>query len=165
MIFKRDWRMTEDGDLIMGSPKTDEEGRLLYIDIFGDKTTDAGRGTLVRDIPLHVAENAEEQVIRNRMKTDAPDWFLHPELGSNLSELIGEPNTRATGDKGVSLIRHTLTYDGFVAENNLSVRAVPVDAITIIFYIEVKSDLEIEVYYPLVFNLEHGILSEYEVTT
>lgn len=157
--------MTEEGDLIMGSPKTDEDGKLLYVDMFGDRTTDASRGTLIRDIPLHVAENAEKQVIHNRLKTDAPDWFLHPDIGGNLSELIGEPNTRATGDKGVEMIRQTLIYDGFVTENNLSVRAVPVDARTIIFYVEVKNDSEIETFYPLVFNLEHGILSEYEVTT
>lgn len=162
-MIRRDWRFSADGDLEMGSPSTNDEGELLYIDMMGGISTDATTGVLMRDIPLHVTENAMRQVIMNRLRTDSPDWILHPKMGGNLSDLVGEPNTRETGQKGSDYIVAALTYDNYLAPSQINVRPVPIDANTILYYIEVQNGDTTEVTLPVLFNLEHGILSEYEV--
>lgn len=160
--MQRDFRLTEDGDLQLGSPRVNEAGELLYINRFGEENTNAD-GELIRDFTLAVSMNSTKQVMSNRLRTDAPDWMHHPTMGGNLSDLVGEPNTRETGERGVALIKEALMYEEFISADVLNVRAVPVSPTTILFYIEIKEDNQIELTYPLLFNLEHGILSEYEV--
>jgi len=162
-MIARDWRFSDDGDLILGSPRVDEEGKMLYVDRFGSTTTDASEGGVpIRDIPTYVAEDAQKQVIRNRLQTDAPDWLLHPLMGGSLSDLVGEPNTRETAEKGTELILNAIAYDKYMSPENVKVRPIPVDAQTILFYIQILFSNR-EFAYPVLFNLEHGILSEYEV--
>jgi phage baseplate assembly protein W len=110
-----------------------------------------------------VQENVTKQTIRNRLKTDAPDWFHHPKMGGNLSDLIGEPNTRATGEKGVQLIKEAISYASYINIDKINVRPVPVSSATILFYIEIKDSTELNLEYPVLFDLDHGILSEYKV--
>jgi len=163
-MIRKDWRFTEDGDIELGPPKTNDQGQLLYINRFGEVSTDpAEGGHLISDIPLFIDVDAMKQVVKNRIRTDAPDWMLHPKMGGNLSDLVGEPNTRATGEKGEALLREAILYQGFISSEALNVRAVPVNPETILFYIEIKEETEVPVAYPVLFNLEHGILSEYEV--
>ncbi|TKI89693.1 hypothetical protein FC702_39905, partial [Bacillus cereus] len=111
---------------------------LLYIDSVGNISTDSSEGLLIRDIPLQVSYLSEKQVILNRLRTDNPDWFIHREIGADLSELIGLPNTRETGDLGKSLIEKSLTRDKFLLPSDLNVRPVPVNSSEILFYITVR---------------------------
>ncbi|MEX3713570.1 hypothetical protein ABFV99_14295 [Cytobacillus horneckiae] len=160
--MKVDFRFSPEGDIELGSPAVNEFGELLYVDSAGEITTDSAEGNLIRDIPLQVSYLSEKQVILNRIKTDNPDWYLHSEIGADLSELIGLPNTRETGQKGREMIERCLTYDQFISPNSLSIRPVPVSPTEILFYISVSrkaSDLVI----PVLFDLTHGIINEYEV--
>lgn len=162
--MKVDFRFTEEGDLELGSPSFNEFGELLYVNPLGDVTTESTEGELIRDIPLQVSYLSEKQVIINRLKTDNPDWLLHKEIGGDLSELIGLPNTRQTGQIGRELIEKSLTSDGFIGLKDLIVRPVPISSSEILFHITLKrktTDLVI----PVLFNLEHGLLREYEVKT
>lgn len=160
--MKVDFRFTADGDLELGSPSYNEFGELLYIDPVGNITTDDSEGELIRDIPLQVSYLSEKQVINNRLRTDNPDWFLHSEIGADLSDLVGLPNTRETGQLGKELIEKSLTSDGFIALRDLSVRPVPISSREILFYVTVKRNAG-DLVMPVLFNLEHGLLSEYEV--
>lgn len=162
-MIKRDWRFTEDGDIELGSPRGNMAGELLYVNRFGEESIDPAEGQLIRDVALHVQENVTKQTIRNRLKTDAPDWFHHPKMGGNLSDLIGEPNTRATGEKGVQLIKEAISYASYINVDKINVRPVPVSSATILFYIEIKDSTELNLEYPVLFDLDHGILSEYRV--
>ena len=164
-MIRRDFRFSEDGDIQLGAPRTNTAGEILYVDAFGEESTDPSSGQMIRDIALHVEENVLKQTSRNRLKTDAPDWFHHPLLGGNLSDLIGESNTRATGEKGVQLIIDALTYEDYFSLDQLNVRAVPVNASTILFYVEVKETTDIGMEYPVLFDLDSGLMSEYKVTT
>lgn len=160
--MKVDFRFTPEGDLAMGSPAVNEFGELIYVDIAGELSTDSTEGNLVRDIPLQVSYLSDKQVILNRLKTENPDWYLHKEIGSDLSELIGLPNTRETGMKGREMIERCLTFDKFISPEDLSVRPVPISSSEILFYISITrrgNDLVV----PVLFNLEHGLLNEYEV--
>ena len=161
--MKVDFRFSPEGDLVLGAPSYNDFGELLYVDAAGEISTEEADGELIRDIAMQVSSLVDKQVIINRLKTDDPDWVLHPDIGSNLSDLIGLPNTRETGDLGVELIERSLCGDGYINETNLSVRPVPVSSEEILFYITVNfvtGDLVL----PILYNLEHGILSEYEVT-
>ena len=86
-----------------------------------------------------------------------------PKMGGNLSDLAGEPNTRETANRGVALIMDAITYDNYINPNEISVRAVPVSATSILFYIELEDITGTEIEYPLMFDLEHGLLTEYEL--
>ncbi|MEC3459872.1 hypothetical protein [Bacillus thuringiensis] len=107
---------------------------------------------------------SEKQVILNRLRTDNPDRFIHQDIGADLSELIGLPNTRETGELGKSLIEKSLTSDKFIPPSDLSVRPVPVSSSEILFYITVRRKAT-DLVLPVLFNLEHGLLSEYEVNS
>ncbi|MGG0255018.1 hypothetical protein ABEY61_07485 [Bacillus toyonensis] len=162
--MKVDFRFSPEGDLELGSPSYNDFDELLYIDSVGNISTDSSEGLLIRDIPLQVSYLSEKQVILNRLRTDNPDWFIHREIGADLSELIGLPNTRETGDLGKSLIEKSLTGDKFLLPGNLNVRPVPVNSSEILFYITVRRKIA-DLVIPVLFNLEHGLLSEYEVNS
>ncbi|MGH1211616.1 hypothetical protein ACQVWG_00375 [Bacillus cereus] len=162
--MKVDFRFSSEGDLELGSPSYNDYDELLYIDSVGNISTDSSEGLLIRDIPLQVSYLSEKQVILNRLRTDNPDWFIHREIGADLSELIGLPNTRETGDLGKSLIEKSLTGDKFLLPGDLNVRPVPVNSSEILFYITVRRKIA-DLVIPVLFNLEHGLLSEYEVNS
>jgi hypothetical protein len=160
-MAKQDFGFSEDGDLILGAPKYDSTGNLLYIYSDGAISVDSSRGAedgrLVRDFTYSFGTSAYKQIIINRLKTDAPDWFHYPNMGGNLTDLIGEPNTRETGELGVSLITTVLTYNGLFGEKDISVRAVPINGEEIMFMITISDDNNQSYRLPLVFNLNHGI--------
>lgn len=161
-MMKRDFRFSAEGDLIAGSPKVNEFGELLYVDMSGVETTDDAEGILIRDIPTQVSYLSEKQVIINRLRTDNPDWLLHPEIGANLSDLVGMPNTRDTGLAAKALVERALTYDGFIKPVDLEVRPVPVTNQQILIHITVRRKA-VTLKLPVLMDLEHGIISEYEV--
>lgn len=160
--MKVDWRFTKDGDLELGSPKTNEDGELLYVTVEGIETTDETLGVLIRDIPHHVSHNSEKQVIINRLRTESDEWYHHPEIGPSLSQLKGEPNTRETGQLGADLIVECLTKDGFLKKEDVKVRATPLDLQTILFYITITRPYT-TIKLAMGYELTHGILTEYEV--
>jgi len=162
--MKVDFRFTSDGDLELGSPSFNDLGELLYVNPVGEISTDSSEGELIRDIPLQVSYLSEKQVIINRLRTDNPDWLLHPEIGASLADLVGLPNTRATGEKGKELIEASLTGDGFININDLTVRPVPISSNEILFHITVKRKTT-DLVLPVLFDLSHGLLTEYEVNS
>lgn len=157
-----DFRFSPEGDLGLGTPQCNEEGELLYVDPVGETSTNDDDGELIRDIPLRFSVSCEKQIIINRLRTDDPDWRIHPEIGANLSDLIGKPNTRETGKTGENLIVRSLTHDGFISEGSLEVRGVPVSTNEILFRITVQRRVG-ELVIPVIFDLTHGLLTEYEV--
>lgn len=159
-----DWAFSEDGDLVLSDPLVDSQGNVLYLHSDGTVDTEPGEdGKPIRDIGYSYDFEAEKQVILNRLKTDAPDWYHYPRMGGNLSDLIGEPNTRETGERGARFILEALTYEGLYHPSQIDVRPVPVSPNEILFLISIIK-LDDKVFrFPLVFNLEHGILNFYEV--
>ena len=162
-MIRRDCRFSEEGDLELGSQKINSNGELLYINNFGVISTDPSAGTPLRDIALHSQRNVIKQNLRGRLKTDNPDWFHHDEIGANLSDLIGEPNTKTTGLKGAEAIKASISYGNYIGIDNINVRPVPVNHSTILFYIELKDNSGLDIEYPVLFDLESGILTEYEI--
>jgi len=78
------------------------------------------------------------QEIRTRVRSSLQDWELHPGLGADLDEIIGEPNSRETATVGRDRIVASLTRDGFMADSDIQVKSVPVDRHTILYRIRVS---------------------------
>lgn len=162
-MAKVDWGFTEDGDLALGEPLTDDTGATLYRHFDGTVDTEMGSdGKLIRDIYVAEGLDVDKQIIMNRLQTDSPDWFHHPQMGGNLSDLIGEPNTRETAQRGVNYIMNALTYRGLYNPTQVMVRPVPIGQHQLLFFIEITKLRDDIVRLPLLFNLEHGMLSIYE---
>lgn len=164
--MKIDFRMSDDGDLVLGEQMTNENGELLYRDPMrlSGYTTEVTETTIpMRDMGIAYGDEVDKQTIRFRLSTDAPDYSVHPGLGGNLSDLIGEPNTRATMEKGKAFIYEALTYDSTFNEEELVVVGIPFESDKILYTVRLMREGRQEVRIPLLFDLEVGIMSEYEV--
>lgn len=159
--------LTADGDLALGQQATDKDGYLLYYRFHNESdpfiTTEAEAGDVpIRDIQVVDGEERDLQLIRNRLMTENPDWRLYPEVGADLSDLIGLSNTPATAEAGVQLIRNALTRNGAFRPEQLTVDAVPVGPHTLLFDIRVSRSRSI-LRYVGTLDLTLGSWNEYEI--
>lgn len=92
------------------------------------------------DFALTTEYESARQDMTNRVRTQKGDWRSHQNIGADLELLEGEPNTRATGDKGVNQIYESLTYDGRFDTLDLDVRAVPTSIENIDFFLILDTD-------------------------
>jgi hypothetical protein len=162
-MAKMDWAFTEDGDLSLGEARLDDSGKILYKHKDGIIDTEKGEdGLEIRDIGVVGDSEVDKQIILNRLRTDSPDWYHHPGMGGNLTDLIGEPNTRETGDIGAALIRRALTYRNLYTENQLSIRAIPLSVEQMVFMIDISKFNSKVFRFPLVFNLQNGLMDFYK---
>lgn len=110
------------------------------------------------DFILIATSGVLKQDITFRLRTDYNDFEPHPEVGADLIELIGEPNTRDTSKQGEAKIVHSLTYDGRVRNMDLYVRAVPIAQDKIVFYTFVNDGTEqLNVTPDVVFDMMNGL--------
>lgn len=157
-----DWGLTEDGDLDLGAPRVNAENQILYYhkhdeSVDTSEIKDGIAGVMLRDLVYTTGRHALKQTIHSRLRTDAPDWYHHPSMGGNLTDLIGEPNTRETGEWGAELIMQAMTYDGMLSPLQLSIRPTPISDTDIVFFVTVALD-ETETYrLPIHFSLSHGL--------
>lgn len=160
-MAKIDFAMTPEGDLDFGAPQTDENGNVLYLHFDLTVTTDQYKngilGKPMREMAYVIGRDAWKQIIYNRLRTDAPSWYHHPRMGGNLTDLIGEPQTEATGILGVKYIINALTYEGLFTMAQISVRATPINSTEIVFFIDIDIDDGEPYRLPVVFNLDYGL--------
>jgi hypothetical protein len=162
-MAKVDWAFSEDGDLMLGDPRTDNDGNILYLHDDGTIDTDKREdGREIKDIDVTSDLDAEKQTIFNRLRTDAPDWYHYPSMGGNLTDLIGEPNTRETAARGASYIEAALTYGGLYDGSQLGIRPVPISQNELLFLIEISKYGSKVFRLPLTFNLQTGLMDEYK---
>lgn len=140
-----DIKLSPDGDLMLGEQQTDENGYLLYYADFSNNnepamlTTDPTIATTpVRDIEMVYGEGSELQLIKSRLNTENPDWYFYPQVGADLTDLIGENNSPQTALVGESAILRALTYDGAFSAEDLTVSGIPVGPGELFFDIQLK---------------------------
>lgn len=92
------------------------------------------------DFALTSEYESARQDLTNRARTQKEDWRSHPNLGADLELLEGEPNTRATGDKGIEKLYEAMTYDGRFDAMDLDIRAVPTSIENIDFFLMLNTD-------------------------
>jgi hypothetical protein len=135
-----------EGDITLTAPKADIEGNTMYNEY----------GKEIRDISLINDIEWFKQMIFNRLKTQNPDWFHQPTIGADLEDLIGEQNTREVAEIGRTRIHNALIKDGLVYPQYLTIRAVPVDKNTLMYFINIDKPYRITIY--TTFNFTEGIM-------
>lgn len=166
MAIKKDWTFSEDGDLVLGNSKVDTDENILYRHSDGTIDTDQrDDGREIKDLDTSSDLEAEKQIIFNRLRTDAPDWYAYPTMGGNLTDLIGEPNTQKTGGKGAAYIQAALTFNNLYDSSQVNVRPVPISQNELLFMIEISRPVTGVFRLPLTFNLVTGLMDEYVPTT
>jgi hypothetical protein len=112
------------------------------------------------DFVLTTGSGVLKQDVTFRMRTSPGEFDPHPELGSGLDEIIGEPNTRYTTKVGEAKIVRSLTYDGMVANSDLYVRGVPISNEAVSFYVFVNNGGgQLNVTPDVVFNMINGLVN------
>lgn len=109
------------------------------------------------DFPLIVGSGVLHQDIAFRLRTDHGDFTPHPDVGADLMELIGEPNTRETVKFGESKITNSLTHDTRIRSIDLYVRGVPISTEKVVYYVFVNNGVEqLNVTPDVVFDMMEG---------
>jgi hypothetical protein len=112
------------------------------------------------DLRLAAPSGVLKQDIAFRLKTDNFDFTPHPDLGANLSSLIGEQNTRENTAKGEQMIVRSLTNDARVFPGDLMVKGVPVGLSTVAYYVFIRDGMStLNVTPDMVLDMNKGILS------
>lgn len=125
--------MTQGGDLMLGP-----EGDLL-VRIDRDELADG---------------------ITFRLRTYLGDYYLHPEIGTQLESYIGEPNIKPVLEAAAEEIIYALTFDGFIDESLLIVRGIPVNTYEALFAIQVYDGAsEIPYTFSIPFSFLEGYLN------
>jgi len=112
------------------------------------------------DLQMADPSGVLKQDIAFRLRTDFGDFTPHPDIGADLSALIGEQNTRATSVKGEQKIVRSLTNDSRIRGTDLMVKGVPINLSSIVYYVFVKDGLSVLNVTPdMVVDLNNGILA------
>jgi len=91
-----------------------------------------------------------------RIMTDQGDWVIHPNLGADLSQLYGLPQSPETGAFGVRLIQEALDREGRFNGKGTTIEAIPTGYQTIRFDVYVTSGSREKIRLSVEQNLEIG---------
>lgn len=100
-----------------------------------------------------------KQEIITRVRSNIGDWNDHPWLGTNMQAFIGEPNNEDTIQKIVSSLRHGLTVDNLVSNDDLEILWAKWDVNTLALVVvvevgELSTEDEGKLEIPFVFDFE-----------
>lgn len=100
------------------------------------------------------------QSARNRIKITDPEWIDYEinQIGANLEDLLGMPNTQETAIEGIERIVSVLTRDGLISTEEVYVRPVPVGKYVVAFFVFIKiPDVPESLGFEVLFNLHTGL--------
>jgi hypothetical protein len=78
------------------------------------------------------------QEVKTRASADIGDWNVFPDIGSNISDLVGEPNNKITAESMKTKILSALARHGFILTSDLEISYVPVDIDKLMVRIKIK---------------------------
>jgi phage baseplate assembly protein W len=67
------------------------------------------------------------QEIETRVAADQGDWKNFPNVGSGISDFVGEPNNAATAEAIKTRVISALARDGFIRTRDMKIKYMPVD--------------------------------------
>jgi len=73
------------------------------------------------------------QEIRTRCQSERKDWAIHPNLGANLSDLLGQPSGKLLAEEGKTRIINSLTQGGYIPQSLIRVRYLPIGPTRILY--------------------------------
>ena len=74
------------------------------------------------------------------VKTRNPAWKLYPDIGANLEDFVGQPNTRETAAEMTKRLNYVLNKDQISGTNFLEVRVVPANAASVYIFIFLRNE-------------------------
>lgn len=80
-----------------------------------------------------------ENEIMTLVKSETTDWEINPTFAADLSDFLGEPNSRENGGRIEDRVRLKLASTGLVLSGDMEVRVVPVGAHEIMIIISVQA--------------------------
>ena len=78
------------------------------------------------------------QEIRTRLQSEKGDWVLYPNLGADVSNVIGEPNNKATAENLKAKVTAALSQFNLVDTRDLEITYAPIGAHTLLLRINIK---------------------------
>lgn len=128
-----DFKLTDDGDLSLGQQVIDDEGYLLYYkdvkkeDGFPVTTVNIEESiSPIRDIETVSVDEERLQLMKSRLQTDNPDWYLYEDVGASLSDFIGMINSPDTANLIERRVVDTLLRNDAFSVDELDVNVIPV---------------------------------------
>lgn len=109
----------------------------FYLNLTGDITVN-GFGDIAT---VQTQSEKDIQHVYIRLMTEPGDFYIYPQLGTQLSMLYGMPQTPQTGDFGKRLIRAALEREGVFRNRQITIEAVPVSADEIRFDVYLTGNL------------------------
>lgn len=109
----------------------------LYMSMSGDLVVNGNKDIAVTTNSLQ----DDIQQIYLRLMTEPNDFYVYPQLGTDLSILYGMPQSPETGDLGKRLIRSALEREGIFKGRNIKIDAIPTGPDTIRFDVHIISDI------------------------
>jgi len=110
----------------------------LYFTLNGDMVINGNNDIAITANSLQ----SDMQQIYLRLMTEPGDFYIYPQLGTDLSLLYGMPQTPETGEYGKRLIRAALQREGLFKGRNIKIEAIPTSRDTIRFDIHIISDID-----------------------
>ena len=106
------------------------------------------------------ASGVLKQDISFRVRTNKGECYLHPNLGADLEELIGEPNTELSARIGENKISRSLTNDDMVSYSDLYVHGMPTSTDSVVYYVFVNTgEGQVNVTPDVLFSSNNGVIN------
>lgn len=99
----------------------------------GDLILDDGEFTVVQQFEFY------KQCATNRIKSIKKDWYKD-NIGADLEEILGMPNTRVVASLGENKIRQSLTFDNLFNDKDIVIVPSPVTNMIISYSITIQSE-------------------------
>jgi len=90
----------------------------------------------IRDTSYDYLQSIRNEVA-NIVRSELLDWEREPTIGANLSDFLGEPNTREMGQLIQDRVKTALIAAGIVLSEDVSVRVIPVGVYKVMIAISI----------------------------
>jgi hypothetical protein len=109
----------------------------IYLSMSGDIVINGNK-----DIAITTNSHQDDiQQVYLRLMTEPGDFYVYPQLGTDLSMLYGMPQSKETGELGKRLIRSALQRDDTFKGRNIQINAIPTGPDTIRFDVHIVSEI------------------------
>jgi len=114
-----------------------------------------------KDIKVVSGDKYREMSAINRIKSIKIDWF-YDNIGADMEEILGEPNTEETANIGKNKIIKSLTEDSLFNLDEIFIKVVPISKNDILYMIALKSSYESNK--PIVINAKLDLVKGIVIT-
>lgn len=112
---------------------------------------------VLKDFSLISNVDEASQLINTRLKTNLKEFFLHPNIGNGLVNIIGKRNTRETAEIGKTYIIDSIIKENYIQPKDIEISYMPTDERTLIYIIKILIDNFNYVSVVLEVDLQEGI--------